>query len=103
MPVFRNPNAAYKHIKDSLNGVVNHFLDDFKSEVEEMTPIGETGRGSKGWRRMGKYNVGQPGSQSVIENRVPYIGILDSGSSRQAPRGMTDPAFNKLKNKRYIK
>jgi hypothetical protein len=102
MAKFRSASAAYADIEDQLNAVVNHFLDDFFNEVKDTTPVRE-GRAKRGWRKKGKYDIARGGSQTVIENRVPYIGILDEGSSRQAPRGMTDPAFRKLSKRRYRK
>ena len=102
MAKFRSARAAYADIEDSLNAVVNHFLDDFYNEVKRTTPVRE-GRAKRGWRQKGKYDITRGGSQDVIENRVPYIGILDEGSSSQAPRGMTDPAFRKLSKRRYRK
>jgi len=102
MAKFRSAKAASADIEDSLNAVVNHFLDDFYKEVKKTTPVRE-GRAKRGWRQRGKYDIARKGSQTVIENRVPYIGVLDEGSSKQAPRGMTDPAFRKLSKRRYRK
>jgi hypothetical protein len=102
MAKFRSGQAAYADIKDQLNAVVNHFLDDFFNEVKDTTPVRE-GRAKRGWRKRSKYDITRSGSQAVIENRVPYIGILDEGSSRQAPQGMTEPAFRKLSKRRYRK
>ena len=102
MAKFRNSKAAYADIEDSLNAVVNHFLDDFYTEVKRTTPVRE-GRAKRGWKQKGKYDIARKGSQTVLENQVPYIGILDEGSSSQAPRGMTDPAFRKLSKRRYRK
>lgn len=102
MAKFRTGQAAYADIEDQLNAVVNHFLDDFFDEVKDTTPVRE-GRAKRGWRQKGKYDIARGGSQTVIENRVPYIGILDQGSSSQAPQGMTEPAFRKLSKRRYRK
>lgn len=102
MAKFRSARKAYADIEDSLNAVVNHFLDDFYKEVKKTTPI-DKGRAKRGWRQRGKYDIARRGSQTVIENRVTYIGVLDEGSSKQAPRGMTDPAFRKLSKRRYRK
>jgi hypothetical protein len=102
MAKFRNSRAANADIGDSLNAVVNHFLDDFYKEVKKTTPK-DRGRARRGWRKKGKYDITRSGSQVVIENRVPYIGLLDEGSSSQAPQGMTKPAFRKLNKRRYRK
>ena len=102
MAKFRNSRAASADITDSLNAVVNHFLDDFYKEVKRTTPKKE-GRARRGWRRLNKYDIDRKGDTNVIDNKVPYIGLLDEGSSKQAPQGMTDPAFRKLSKRRYRK
>ena len=99
---FRTPGAASKSITNSLNSIVNHFLDDFFDEVKRTTPV-RKGRAKNGWRKNNKYNIDRKGSTKVMENKVPYVGLLDEGASRQAPRGMTDPAFRKLSKRRYRK
>lgn len=99
---FRTGSAASKSITNSLSSIVNHFLDDFFDEVKRTTPV-RKGRAKRGWRRRNKYDIDRKGSTTVMENKVPYIGLLDEGSSSQAPRGMTDPAFRKLSKRRYRK
>lgn len=99
---FRTGSAASRSITNTLNAVVNHFLDDFLDEVKRTTPVRE-GRARKGWRRRNKYDIDRKGDTNVMDNKVPYIGLLDEGSSSQAPRGMTDPAFRKLSKRRYRK
>lgn len=34
-----------------------------------------------------------------VANRVPWIGKLEAGASRQAPRGMIGPALSQVKRK----
>lgn len=102
MAKFRSGQKAYADIEDQLNAVVNHFLDDFYTEVKNTTPVRE-GRAKRGWRKRNKYDIGRKGATVVMDNQVPYIGILDEGSSSQAKRGMTAPAFRKLSKRRYRK
>ncbi|MAO23324.1 MAG: hypothetical protein CMJ25_21435 [Phycisphaerae bacterium] len=99
---FRTASAASNSITKSLNSIVNHFLDDFFDEVKKTTPV-RKGQAKRGWRKRNKYDIDRKGKTTVMENRVPYIGLLDEGASRQAPRGMTDPAFRKLSKRRYRK
>ena len=35
----------------------------------------------------------------TVENKVPYIGRLEAGASKQAPKGITTPAINSVKRK----
>lgn len=99
---FKTRRAAVESITKNLNAVVNHFLDDFFNEVKKTTPV-RKGQAKRGWRKRNKYDIDRKGKTTVMENRVPYIGLLDEGASRQAPRGMTDPAFRKLSKRRYRK
>ena len=57
--------------------------------AKEQTPI-RSGRARKNWTK-------QDTRQGFeVENTVPYIGFLDKGSSRQAPRGITKPTVRKV-------
>ena len=102
MAKFKNSRAVFTDITDTLGDIVNHFIDDFYKEVKRTTPS-RGGAAKKGWKKTTKYSIDRPGKTTVIKNDVPYIGILDEGSSKQAPNGMTGPAFNKLSNRRYRK
>lgn len=102
MARFRTSRGAGNSIESWIDATVNLFLDDFFEEVKQTTPV-DDGRAKRGWRKRNKYKASRRGDTTVMENRVPYIAILDEGSSRQAPRGMTDPAFRKLSKRRYRK
>tara|TARA_A100001201_G_C4019309_1_gene180052 strand:- start:15 stop:308 length:294 start_codon:yes stop_codon:yes gene_type:complete len=88
----RTPRAAMKDLSEGLEDIVNRFLVEYTNELRASTPVA-TGRAKRGWKRTGKYKVGK--SVPVIENRVPYIGVLDTGTSRQAPNGIAKPAAEK--------
>ena len=102
MAKFTKSSRVSKDIEDALNATVNHFLDDFYKEVKRTTPVHD-GRAKRGWRKRNKYDIDRKGSTTVIDNTVPYIGLLDEGSSKKAPHGMTGPAFRKLSKRRYRK
>jgi hypothetical protein len=62
----------------------------------------DTGRARKGWSK----NVNK--DNFVIENKVPYVPVLDKGrhmtprgmrGSKQAPRGIVGPSLNEIKRK----
>jgi hypothetical protein len=44
-------------------------------------------------------------NQNTIKTNYKYAGVLDSGSSKQAPQGMSQPTTKKIKElvKNYIK
>jgi len=58
----------------------------------------------QGRRTIGDYRLGQGGI--FITNNLPYIGLLDQGSSTQRPEGMTDAAIlaalHRFKNGRLL-
>ena len=102
MAKFSNSKSVNADIQKTLNAVVNHFLDDFYKEVKSTTPERE-GRAKRAWQRTGKYDITRNGEITVMRNDTPYVGLLDEGSSKQAPRGMTKPAFEKLSKRRFRK
>lgn len=102
MAKFRSAQQARNGIEEWLDSTANLFLDDFVDEVKRTTPT-NTGRARRAWRRRNKYRAARRGDTTIAENKTPYIGLLDEGASDQAPRGMTGPAFDKLKNRRYRK
>tara|TARA_R100000329_G_C7556269_1_gene196628 strand:- start:143 stop:448 length:306 start_codon:yes stop_codon:yes gene_type:complete len=57
--------------------------------AKEQTPI-RSGRARNNWTKQ----TTRQGFE--VENTVPYIGVLDKGSSRQAPRGITKPTVRKV-------
>ena len=86
----------------SLERDINQLLDEINTQVKRETPV-DTGRARRGWRRTGRYAIGE--SKKVIENMVPYVGVLDGQTergytSRQAPNGIVDPAFNAIIRRR---
>lgn len=60
--------------------VVKEVSQEVFDRVKERTPV-LTGRARDGWE------IVQGDKQSKISNDVPYIGVLESGSSDQAPQG----------------
>jgi hypothetical protein len=82
-----------KDMRKSIERAVDTLLDDINTEVIKTTPI-RTGRARSGWRYSPRYKLGYQGA--LIQNRVEYIGILDRGSSKQAPNGIVEPAIDKF-------
>jgi len=64
-------------------------------EVKKRTPI-KQGRARRGWR------VERRGTNTHVVNRTPYIGTLERGRSKQAPRGILKPTLRGLKNRRKL-
>jgi hypothetical protein len=92
-----NPRVILKDLDRSIERAVDTLLTDINTNAKQATPI-RTGRAARGWRKVGSYNLGR--DQTVIENKVPYIGLLDRGYSRQAPRGILEPVISRLAMRR---
>lgn len=95
---FNKAKDVFRDIETKFERAVNQFLYKLNREVTKLTPR-RSGRAARGWRLMSSYKIGR--TQVVIENRVPYIGLLEMGYSRQAPNGMITPAMNRLKRRTY--
>jgi hypothetical protein len=63
-------------LKTAIDGFVSALVPEIKSQIARRTPI-KTGKARRGWQSR----------QSAVENKVPYIGKLEGGYSRQAPNG----------------
>lgn len=88
-------------VDKELGSAVKRLADTLHSTIQRRTPV-DTGRAKAGWRK----TVGQ--DNFVIENRVPYVPILDKGrhmtprgmrGSKQAPRGIVGPSLTEIKRK----
>jgi len=88
-------------LRNQLRSEVKRLADTVFAEVKQRTPI-KTGRAKAGWTKQ---------VQDVnfnIENKVPYIGVLDKGrhmtpqgmrGSKQAPKGIVGPSLESIKRK----
>lgn len=76
-------------LKQVTDDVKDEILTTLQSELKRRTPI-DTGQARRGWQRR----------NDTIDNRVPYIGLLEEGRSKQAPRGFTQQAVKATLNKR---
>lgn len=91
------PKGAVDELKAEMGVTVNSALRDLADQLVKKTPI-DTGRAKRGWKRVKEFEFnGQV--QTVIRNDVPYIGVLDKGSSKQAPNGIVDPSVQEIKRR----
>ena len=79
-------------LKDVVRAESEAILTTLQSEIKRRTPI-DTGRARKGWSKR----------TSSVSNTVPYIGRLESGYSKQAPKGFTKQAISATLSKRKAK
>lgn len=65
-----------------INGLMNYVGDEMLHRIQRRTPI-KTGYAESRWdKTQTTENLVQ------ITNDAPYIGVLENGSSDQAPNGM---------------
>jgi len=95
-----NTKRAMTDLSKELDQMVRSVSLQIFNQVKDLTPMAKVngGRAKRGWKVSGSnksYN---------ISNKVPYIGRLDGGYSKQAPEGMTRPALREvLQRQRRIK
>lgn len=79
-------------MEKATSKVVSDTAMVFESEAKKKTPI-RSGNARRNWTR-------SSGKDSFeVENRVPYIERLESGYSKQAPRGITGPTVTAAKRR----
>lgn len=81
--------ADPSQLERELGRFVEGLMADIVVTARRKTPI-QSGNARRGWKQTGR------GTQSQVENSVPYIGRLDRGSSRQAPNGIVKPTINEV-------
>lgn len=96
-------DQAMKQLKAEIGSHLDRVFADLRGELVRQTPK-RSGTASRGWQKTGSFEPGrQQAPQEVLRNDVPYVGLLEQGRSRQAPRGMITPsvdAVNRRNNQR---
>lgn len=88
-----------KQLKAEIDTDLSTFVRQYVAQLKSTTPI-RTGRARNGWQQTyTKGKLGKGRSIPIASNNVPYIGVLDQGSSRQAPTGIVEPALTKTRKK----
>jgi len=82
-----------KSLRRDRDSLLATLADNVLRVIKRNTPI-DKGRARRGWRKS-KVLKGF----SVI-NRVPYIGALEKGRSKQAPKGIVRPSIEQVKLRR---
>ena len=88
-------NKVLSAVSKEISQVGTKLANTILVEAKKITPI-KQGRARRGWR------VERRGTNTHVVNRVPYIGQLERGRSKQAPRGILKPTLTGLKNRRKI-
>ena len=92
-----NPSVIMDDINRTFERTVDRLFRDINKNVAAITPV-RSGRARKGWKKTRIFDLGFTGT--IIENRVPYIGLLDKGSSPQANAGYVNKEIDGQINRR---
>ena len=91
-----------KSLRAEIGRDFEQYADKLLKNIRSLTPV-DSGRAQRGW--VNKYNdqIGKASRDTkfiLFANKVPYIDILEKGSSRQAPAGMINPALKRTRKPR---
>jgi len=81
-----------KFIGRSVTERVDEIATIYEEEARKATPI-RSGRARRSWTK----DVNRQGFK--VENNVPYIGRLEEGYSKQAPKGIVRPTVRRAKRR----
>ena len=85
-----------KQLYSEIDSDLRAFQTEYIQKLRAETPV-RSGAARRAWRKLSTLKIGV--NTPVIDNRVGYAELLEQGRSRQAPRGMTRPAFIKTRKK----
>ena len=89
---FTGVDSLSKDLGDQLKKFVKQIADDIYVTAKKNTPV-RSGNARRNWTELNTAN------NFKVENRVPYIGKLEAGASRQAPKGIIGPTLTAIKGK----
>lgn len=85
-------NETIRFLGTSVTDKVSQVASIYLEEAKKATPI-KSGRARRNWTK--KVNR----QDFDISNNVPYIGRLEEGYSKQAPKGITRVASRRAKRR----
>ena len=99
----KSSKSVYKGILNQVNADWGNYVNDLEKNLRTSTPI-DTGAARRKWRQLNKLEINDRASRKkILDNSVGYASILDGSegrpTSRQAPRGIVEPALRKTKQK----
>ena len=101
-----NVNQVFNAIEREISRLGTRIAVNALKELKKVTPV-KTGRAKRNWRLKRGANPSVASTTvektTIVSNRTPYIGLLERGRSKQAPRGMMGPAQAGLRRRKYIK
>lgn len=92
----KTPKGTIRELQAEIGRDFSRFNSDFVDNLKSETPI-RSGTARRGWQNRYTGNIGRSSKYLLASNRVPYIEVLEEGSSRQAPDGIIEPALRKTR------
>lgn len=91
-------SKATKKLESEISRGLDKYQQQLLVNLVRGTPI-DTGHAQKGWKETSEMSkvLGTGTSKVVIRNDVEYIQRLDEGYSRQAPKGIVQPALQRTR------
>lgn len=94
-----DPKKVIRDLKKEIGHDFSSTTRELHNNLVNTTPA-QSGNARSGWRNTYQNQLFKQKDFEVERNNVDYIGILDTGTSRQAPRGIVMPAAKKTRNLR---
>ena len=85
-------NETLQFLGTSVTDKVAQVAEIYLDEAKKATPI-KSGRARRNWKK----TVNRQGFD--VSNNVPYIGRLEEGYSKQAPKGITRAATRRANSR----
>lgn len=83
-----------EEIKKLGNIEIEERIDYAVNTLRTVTPV-DTGKARSGWESI-KYKNNEKLQEAIIKNDVEYISVLNSGTSRQAPKYFIEQVLSKI-------
>lgn len=87
-----------RQLRAEIGSHFNRFVDDFYDNLRATTPI-RSGQARSSWVKTGNNPINSQSPVLILRNTVDYADRLDNGWSKQAPRGIVDPAFQRTRKR----
>tara|TARA_R110002051_G_scaffold153060_1_gene225627 strand:+ start:256 stop:558 length:303 start_codon:yes stop_codon:yes gene_type:complete len=99
----KSAGVTYNKILDQINKDWAGYVGSLARNLATGTPV-DTGKARRTWRQLDLFKIdNHTRKKKILDNRVGYASILDGSegrpTSRQAPRGIVEPALRKTRQK----
>ena len=99
----RQSGVTFNKLLDQVNKDWSGYVGSLARNLSQGTPV-DTGKARRTWRQLDLFKIDtHTRKKKILDNRVGYASILDGSegrpTSRQAPRGIVEPALRKTRQK----